>query len=121
MKKCNILFACLLAATTLFAQNTEYLPVSVVVEQQVEPFPATAQVQLQNKLTQLLTKNGIASMDYMGQFFLTAFVVPQTKDVVSSAPMKISETMDMTLYIADYTNKVVFATTSLTLRILTTH
>lgn len=116
MKKCNILFACLLAATTLFAQNTEYLPISVVVEEQVEPFPATAQVQLQNKLTQLLTRNGIASMDYMGQFFLTAFVVPQTKDVVSSAPMKISETMDMTLYIADYTNKVVFATTSVTLR-----
>lgn len=116
MKKCTILFACLLAATTLFAQNTEYLPISVVVEEQVEPFPATAQVQLQNKLTQLLTRNGIASMDYLGQFFLTAFVVPQTKDVVSSAPMKISETMDMTLYIADYTNKVVFATTSLTLR-----
>ncbi len=116
MKKCNILFACLLAAATLFAQNTEYLPISVVVEEQVEPFPATARVQLQNKLTQLLTKNGVASMDYLGQFFLTAFVVPQTKDVVSSAPMKISETMDMTLYIADYTNKVVFATTSLTLR-----
>lgn len=116
MKKSNILFACLLAATTLFAQNTEYLPISVVVEEQVEPFPATAQVQLKNKLTQLLTKNGVASMDYLGQFFLTAFVVPQTKDVVSSAPMKISETMDMTLYIADYTNKMVFATTSLTLR-----
>ncbi len=116
MKKHTILFACILAATTLFAQNTEYLPISVVIEEQVEPFPATTQVQLKNKLTQLLTRNGIASMDYMGQFFLTAFVVPLTKDVVSSAPMKMSETMDMTLYIADYTNKVIFSSTSLTLR-----
>lgn len=116
MKKCNVLIMCLLAATTLFAQNTQYLPISVVVEEQVEPFPPTAHAQLKNKLTQLLTKNGVASMDYLGQFFLTAFVVPQTKDVISSAPKKISETMDMTLYIADYTNKVIFASTSVAIR-----
>ena len=117
MKRCNLLIVCLLAAMSLLAQsNTQFLPISVVVDEQVEPFPATAKVQLQNKLTQLLTKNGVASMDYLNQFFLTAFVVPQTKDVVSSAPMKISETMDMTLYIADYTHKVVSASTSLTIR-----
>ena len=116
MKKCNLLIVCLLMATMLFAQNTQYLPISVVVEEQVEPFPATAHAQLKNKLTQLLTKNGVASMDYLGQFFLTAFVVPQTKDVISSAPKKISETMDMTLYIADYTNKVIFASTSVVIR-----
>ncbi|MGM9837471.1 MAG: hypothetical protein ACI30A_03155 [Paludibacteraceae bacterium] len=115
MKKMFLLLS-LVAALTVTAQDTQYLPISVLVEEAVEPLPATAQVQMQNKLSQVLAKNGIASMDYLGQFFLTAFVVPQTKDIVPGPPMKISETMEMTFYIADYTNKLVFATTTATVR-----
>lgn len=116
MKKISTLLLSLAMAVAMVAQDTQYLPISVQVEAMSEPFPATAEQQVRNKLTQLLAKNGIASMDYLNQFFITAFVVPQSKDIVASAPMKISETMEMTLYIADYTNKVVFATASTTLR-----
>lgn len=116
MKKLFIAVLLIAQCGWVAAQNTEYLPITVVVEPAVEPVPAVAGTQIKNKLTQLLTKNGIASMDYLNQFFLTAFVVPQTKDIVSSAPMKISETMEMSLYIADYTNQVVFATTTVTIR-----
>lgn len=116
MKKITNLLLGLVMSATMMAQETQYLPISVYVESMAEPFPAAAQAQVKNKLNQLLTKNGIASMDYMGQFFLTALVVPQQKDIVGSAPAKIAETMEMTLYIADYTNKVVFATTSTTIR-----
>ncbi len=116
MKKISTILLSLVLSMTLAAQDTQYLPISVQVEAMAEPFPATATVQVKNKLTQLLAKNGIASMDYLNQFFITAFVVPQSKDIVASAPMKISETMEMTLYIADYTNQVVFSTASTTLR-----
>lgn len=116
MKKIATLLVAVLTALTMVAQETQYLPISVYVESQAEPCPPAAQVQIKNKLTQLLTANGIASMDYFGQFFLTAFVVPQTKEVVSSAPMKIVEQMDITFYIADYTNQVVFSTASLPAR-----
>lgn len=116
MKRLSMVIIAACFALTAAAQDTQYLPIAVYVDQQAEPCPATAQVQIKIKLTQLLTKNGIASMDYFGQFFITAFIVPQTKDVVSSAPMKIAEKMDVMFYIADYTNQVVFASTSLSAR-----
>lgn len=85
---------------------------SVVVEDMVEPFPATAKAQMQSKLTKLLTQNGVASLDYMGQFFITAMAVPQQKEVLAGPPVQIAEVMDVVFYIADYQNKTVFATTS---------
>lgn len=85
---------------------------SVVVEDMVEPFPATAKAQMQSKLTKLLTQNGVASLDYMGQFFITAMAVPQQKEVLAGPPTQIAEVMDVVFYIADYQNKTVFATTS---------
>lgn len=115
MKKIMLLLG-IVTALTITAQNTQFLPISVLVEEVVEPYPATAQAQIKNKLNQVLTQNGIASMDYLGQFFLTALVVPQTKDIIPGPPMKVSETMDMAFYIADYTNKVVFASTTITVR-----
>ena len=70
MKKITNLLLGLVLSATMMAQETQYLPISVYVESMAEPFPAAAQAQVKNKLNQLLTKNGIASMDYMGQFFL---------------------------------------------------
>ncbi len=113
MKKITTLLVATTLALSLAAQETQYLPISVYVESQAEQCPPAAQVQIKNKLTQLLTANGIASMNYFGQFFLTAFVVPQTKEVLSTAPTKIVEQMEVTFYIADYANQVIFSTASL--------
>jgi len=112
MKKIYSIFAALMMAATMLAQNTDNLALAVYVEDMAEPFPASAKVQLTNKLNQLLTQNGVASSNYFGQFFITAFAVPQTKDVIPGPPMQYAETMEFTFYIADYSNQLVFATTS---------
>lgn len=115
MKRLYISLLALMCGVAIFAQTApkENLALRVVVEDMVEPFPAAAKTQMENKLTTLLAQNGIASTDWQSQFVITAFVVPQTKDIISSAPTQIAETMDVTFYIADVYNQLVFSTTTL--------
>ncbi len=118
MKK---IFSILLAAAlsmTLFAQQQpekgSSVAMAVYVEDMIEPFPAAAKAQMTNKLNRLLTQNGIASMDYFGQFFITVQQVPLTKDVLPGPPMQIATSMEFTFYIADYYNQIVFSTATVT-------
>ena len=114
MKRIYISIVAHVMATMCMAQNaTEFLPLSVVVEQQAEPFPAQAKGILQNRLLQLLSHNGVAGMDYLSQFFLTAVVEPVDKDVLAGPPAKVVETMDVTLFIADYSAQKVLASTTM--------
>ena len=73
MKKIAFLLSLLLVPCSLLKAQNEYMPISVVVEPLVEPFPETAQVQVTNQLTQLLTKNGIASVSDNCQFVLICY------------------------------------------------
>ena len=115
MKRLNIIILALLSCIATFAQTAPKtnLALQVVVENMVEPFPPAAKAQMVNKLTTLLTQNGIASSDYQNQFVITAFVVPQTKDILPGAPTQIAETMDVTFYIADIYNQLVFSTATI--------
>ena len=118
MKKLLSIFMAMAMSVSLFAQAQApkggSLALKVLVEEMVEPFPVAAQAQLENKLNRLLTQNGIASMDYLGQFFITVRQVPLTKDVLATAPIQIATTMEFTFYIADYYNQIVFSTASVT-------
>lgn len=104
--------AAVLLMPAMAEQKGASVALSVVVEDMVETFPVTAKAQMQSKLTKLLTQNGVTSLDYMGQFFITAVAVPQQKEVLAGPPVQIAEVMDVVFYIADYQNKTVFATTS---------
>jgi len=115
MKRYFLSIAIVAIAAMLNAQN-EYLPITVVVEDLVEPYPTTAKVQLTNKLNQMLTAQGMASLNNNGQFVLTAFMVPQDKEVLPGPPMQIMETMNANLYIADVVQKNVLATTEQTVK-----
>jgi len=115
MKRYFLSIAIVAIAAMLNAQN-EYLPITVVVEDLVEPYPTTAKVQLANKLNQMLTAQGMASLNNNGQFVLTAFMVPQDKEVLPGPPMQIMETMNANLYIADVVQKNVLATTEQTVK-----
>ena len=117
MKKIFSTILAVAMAMTLFAQQQQApkgssVALKVVVEDMIEPFPAAAKTQMENKLNRLLTQNGIASMDYLGQFFITVHQVPLTKDVLAGPPMQIATTMEFTFYIADYYNQIVFSTAS---------
>lgn len=100
----------------MFAAETEFLPISVYAADNSENFPEGAKAMIENKLTQLLTRNGIAGLDYMGQFVLTVTTTPLDKDIIAGPPMKISEKMEMNLYIVDAYTKTIFSSTSFTVR-----
>ena len=103
-------------SATMFAAETEFLPISVYAADNSENFPEGAKAMIENKLTQLLTRNGIAGLDYMGQFVLTVTTTPLDKDIIAGPPMKISEKMEMNLYIVDAYAKTIFSSTSFTVR-----
>ncbi len=114
------LFLSVIAMMTIFAayaesaSNASNMALAVVIEDPSGVIPEPANKQLQNRLIQMLTQNGVSSSDYFGQFFLAAFAIPQEKDVLPGPPQQYLQTMEINLYIADYTNKVIFASTSLT-------
>lgn len=119
MKKIFFFVLCTLSLchfTTVCAAETQYLPISVYAGGDSETFPTGAKAMMENKLTQLLTKNGIAGLDYLGQFLLTATTTPLDKDVIPGPPMKVSEKMEMNLYIIDAYAKTIFSATSFTVK-----
>lgn len=115
MKKIFSIFIGALMSVTMLAQ-TEFLPISVYAYDETEAFPAGAKAMIENKLTQLLTRNGIAGLDYLGQFVLTVTTTPLDKDVIPGPPMKISEKMELNLYIVDTQAKTIFTSSSITVR-----
>lgn len=116
MRKLFSICAAALISATMFAAETEFLPISVYAADNSENFPEGAKAMIENKLTQLLTRNGIAGLDYMGQFVLTVTTTPLDKDIIAGPPMKISEKMEMNLYIVDSYAKTIFSSTSFTVR-----
>lgn len=116
MRKLFSICAAALISATMFAAETEFLPISVYAADNSENFPEGAKAMIENKLTQLLTRNGIAGLDYMGQFVLTITTTPLDKDIIAGPPMKISEKMEMNLYIVDAYAKTIFSSTSFTVR-----
>ena len=114
----NFLTICIatLMSATMFAAETEFLPISVYAADNSENFPEGAKAMIENKLTQLLTRNGIAGINYTGQFVLTVTTTPLDKDIIAGPPAKIAEKMEMNLYIVDAFAKTVFASTSFTVR-----
>lgn len=110
----SICIAALMSAAMM--AQTEYLPISVYAADDSESFPQGAKAMIENKLTQLLTKNGIAGLDYLGQFVLTVTTTPLDKDIIAGPPAKIAEKMEMNLYIVDAYAKTVFSSTSFTVR-----
>lgn len=116
MKKIFSIFIAALMSATMLAVETQYLPISVYAADDSESFPQGAKAMVENKLTQLLTRNGIAGLDYMGQFILTVTTTPLDKDVIPGPPAKIAEKMEMNLYIVDAYAKTIFSSTSLTVK-----
>ncbi len=116
MKKIFSIVMAALISASMWAVETEFLPISVCAANDSESFPEGARAMVENKLTQLLTRNGIAGIDYKGQFLLTVTTTPLDKDVIPGPPAKIAEKMEMNLYIVDTQAKTIFSSTSITVR-----
>jgi len=116
MRKIFSIFVAALMSASMLAAETQYLPISVYATDDSESFPKGAKAMMENKLTQLLTRNGIAGLDYLSQFVLTVTTTPLDKDVIPGPPVKISEKMEMNLYIVDAYAKIILSATNFTVR-----
>jgi hypothetical protein len=121
MKKyCFLLVAMLLGSQLLVAQNNskgnpDNIILSAYIPQPIEDLPEIAISNLQNKLTKIITSNGLGAA-YNQRFIMSANVNLLTKDVTSTSPAMYAYTLDVTLYIGDGFDGKVFASTSATVK-----
>ena len=79
-----------------------------VIQPERNEIPQEAAKQLENKMHQLITANGIADSDPNGRFVITAKSYIVTKDIVGGAPQRISQKIDFTFMIGDIIENKVF-------------
>ena len=114
MKKVFVIITLLVADTVYSFGQTDQLYISVVQPERSE-ISAEAGKQLERKMTQLLTANGISSQDANNRFVITAKVDITSKDIVASTPQRISEKIDLTFLVGDVVENKVFETITLPL------
>ncbi|MBR7031526.1 MAG: hypothetical protein IKI06_09885 [Prevotella sp.] len=114
MKKYFVTFTLLAASKICSFGQTDQLYISVVQPERSE-ISAEAGKQLERKMTQLLTANGISSQDANNRFVITAKVDITSKDIVASTPQRISEKIDLTFLVGDVVENKVFETITLPL------
>lgn len=79
-----------------------------VMQPERDNIPAEAAKQLENKLTQLISANGVAEVDPANRFVLTSKASILTKDIVPGPPAKVSMNIDFTFMVGDLVENKVF-------------
>lgn len=111
-----------LAGLLVQAQNTQgkvddFGRIAIVpyVSEQVEDIPLSAVNNLQSKMAQILTSQGIAgSTTYQSQFIMTPNVSVLSKEIVAGAPPKVALVLEVAFYIGDGISGVKFGSATLT-------
>ncbi len=123
MKKITLIIGLFLLNFVLFAQNNQgkaadavRIALASVISDQIEGLTPSAQSNLQNKLNQIATKNGMGGSSLINRFIITANVVVLTKDITATAPPLQAYTLEVTLYIGDGIEGTLFSSTSVTLK-----
>ena len=75
--------------------------------------PEYAAKVMNNKLTQIASKNGVAGNSADQRFVITANLIELTKDVTPTAPPKVALTISPTLYIGDIITGELYASCEL--------
>ena len=97
-------------------EDASRIVLTAVVPEQVEGLTPAAQTNLKNKLSQIITKNGMGGTAVNPRFIITANVVVLTKDITATAPPMQSYTLGVTLYIGDGIEGTLFSSTSVNLK-----
>ena len=77
------------------------LALAVWVPDQIENMPAVAKKNLENKLSQIITANGMGGDALNTRFIISANVTVATKDITPTSPPMQAYTLDITFYIGD--------------------
>lgn len=117
-KKINIVIAFIFLLSSLSAQTADKsrLVIAAFVPQQIVGMPASARANLENKLNQILTANGMAGNAKNTRFIISANVTVVSKDITPSAPPMIAYTLDITFYLGDGLEGKAFSSYSTTVK-----
>ncbi|GHU68881.1 hypothetical protein FACS189413_06740 [Bacteroidia bacterium] len=101
----------------LQAQNkdADNIALSIWIPDNIDGLTAAAKQNLQNKLLQIATNNGISSVGD-SRFVLTANVIVTNKHISPDIPAKFVYEMDVTLYIGDGFDGKTFSSVSTTIK-----
>lgn len=106
-----------------YAQNTAgksddmaRITLAAFVPQQIDNMPVAARSMLANKLSQIVTQNGLGGKASNERFIITANINVLTKDLTPTAPPMQAFTLDITLYIGDGIEGTKFASVSATVK-----
>ena len=114
MKRSIIIGFLLFALSCIVQGQTSQIYISVVLPDRNE-IPSEAGKQLERKMIQLLTSNGISSQDVNNRFIITAKADITSKDIVASTPQRVSEKIDLTFIIGDMVENKIFETITIPL------
>ena len=100
-------FCCCISMEAMAESSVGDIYISIVQPERNE-IPQEAANQLENRMHQLITANGIADTDPNGRFVITAKSFIVTKDIVGGAPQRVSQKIDFTFMIGDIIENKVF-------------
>jgi hypothetical protein len=98
------------------SNGASQIELSTYIPEQVEGLTDIARNNLDNKLTQIVSANGMGVSSEASRFIITANIVVLTKDITPTAPPMQAFTLGVNLYIGDGMEGIKFATHSITLK-----
>lgn len=107
MKKIAIMIVVVLMATMSMAQDYGRIAINVLVPT-LPNVPEEARAALESKMQQVATQYGLASNGLTDRFVMTAKVNVTSKDVAPTTPVKISQKIEVTLFIGDVIDNKVY-------------
>ncbi len=112
-----ILFSCLISKAQNEKGKTDDLGrivLNAFVPNQSENLPPAVKNNLENKLSQIASSNGLGGSSLNQRFIITSNVQLITKDITPTAPPMHAYTMDITFYIGDGIDGIKFSSYTLT-------
>lgn len=105
------------AAYGVIAQDvSDYGRISInAVQPSYDNIPAEASQYLENRLRRLITLHGMTDNGLSERFVLTAKINIISKDIVPTTPSRVSQKMEVTLYIGDVVENKVYNSVSVSL------
>ena len=118
MKKYFVL-CCLTISLFLNAQtNTDAnrIVLNSVVLDPENKLPQETKIQLEHKLSQIATENGMGGTSINPRFVIAAKVNTSTKDIIAGPPQMVALNLEVIFYIGDAVENTLYSSTSLSLK-----
>lgn len=113
MKKVMLTMLLLLSVLCLEAQDSCAIPLMVVLSEQTQQLAPAANAKLETKLRQIATKNGMDGGAKYSNFYITADITEESKEMTSGLRPLVTVFAELTLYVGNAITGDKFASTSM--------